>query len=81
MANRHARLSLIATAVTLAALLAACGPPPGPKSPVNDDTPSPKTSDGKTIGADDVPPSQKLEQGPKLDSRDGVKPAATPPHD
>jgi hypothetical protein len=33
------------------------------------------------IGADNVPPAQKLEESPKLDSNAGAKPAATPPHD
>jgi len=83
MNQRHARIRLIATAVTLAALLAACGSPASPpQSPINDtQPPTPRTSDGKIVGADEVPPAQKLEEGPKLDSRDGVKPAATPAHD
>ena len=83
MKERPARIPLIATAVTLALLLAACGSPASPpQSPTNDaQPPAPSTGDGKMIGADGVPPAQKLEEGPKLDSKDGVKPAATPPHD
>ncbi|HXK19701.1 MAG TPA: hypothetical protein VNG33_17945 [Polyangiaceae bacterium] len=83
MNQRLARIPLIATAVTLAALLAACGSPTNPpQTPTNDpQPPAPTTGDGKTIGADGVPPAQKLQEGPKLDSRDGVKPAATPAHD
>lgn len=68
-------------AVTLVALLAACGAPgKPPQSPVNDTQP-PSTSpgDGKVIGADGMSPSQKLEEGPTLGSQDGIKPAATPP--
>lgn len=68
-------------AATLLALLGACGAPgTPPQSPINDHQP-PATSpgDGKVIGADGVPPAQKLEEGPKLDTRDGVKPATTPP--
>jgi hypothetical protein len=76
---RQARIPFIA----IATLLAACGSPATPpQSPANDETrPPPTTSDGETLGADRVPPGQKLQQSPKLDSRDGVKPAATPPHD
>ena len=70
----------IATAVTLAALLAACGAPANPpQSPINDTRPpATTTSDGKVIGADEVSPGQKLEEGPKLDSRSGIEPAAKP---
>jgi len=83
MNQQQARISLIATALTLAALLAACGSPATPaQSPSNDSQSPPQTtSDGEAIGADRVPPGQKLEEGPKLDSKDGVKPAATPPHE
>ena len=82
MDQRQARIPLIATLVTLAALLAACGAPANPpQSPTNDTQPPVTTSDGKTIGADEMPPAQKLEQGPLLDSRDGAKPAATPAHE
>jgi hypothetical protein len=81
--TQPARISLIASAVTLAALLAACGSPANPpQSPINDaQPPAPRTGDGKMIGADEVSPAQKLEEGPQLNSREGVKPAATPPHD
>lgn len=49
-------------------------------SPSSERDPSaPTTSDGEVIGADRVPPNQKLEQGPRVDSSEGVKPAATPP--
>lgn len=83
MTSRQARIPVIATAVTLAALLSACASPAyPPQSPTNDTQPSsPTTSDGKPIGADEMPPAQKLEQGPLLDSRDGAKPAATPARD
>ena len=76
-------LSIAATAATLAALLAACGAPATPpQSPTNDaQPPATTTGDGKVVGADGVPPGQKLEEGPKLDSRDGFKPAATPPRE
>ena len=74
------RISYIATGVTLSVLLAACGSPATPpQSPSNDvQPPATTTGDGKVIGADQVPPAQKLEEGPQLDSRDGVKPAAAP---
>jgi len=83
MNQRQARISLIATALTLAALLAACGSPgTPPQSPSNESqSPPPTTSDGETIGADRIPPGQKLQEGPKLDSKDGLKPAATPPRE
>lgn len=67
-------------ALALLLVVGACGAPGNPpQSPVNDHQP-PATSpgDGKMIGADQVPPGQKLEEGPQLDTRDGVKPAATP---
>jgi hypothetical protein len=31
------------------------------------------------MGADNVSPAQKLDEGPQLDSQDGLKPAAQPP--
>jgi hypothetical protein len=70
-------------AVTIMTLLAACGAPASPpQSPINDaQPPATTTGDGKVIGADEIPPAQKLEQGPKLDSRDGLQPAQTPPHE
>ena len=75
------RITCIASAVTLATLVAACGSPATPpQSPSNDVQPPATTiGDGKVMGADQVPPGQKLQEGPKLDSRDGVKPATTPP--
>lgn len=68
------------SATAIATLLAACGAPAGaPQSPTNDvQPPATTTGDGEVVGADRVPPGQKLEEGPKLDTRDGVKPAATP---
>lgn len=83
MKQTQARIPQIVTAVTLAALLAACGSPANPpQSPTNDTPPPPlTTSDGKTIGADEVAPAQKLEQGLQFDSRDGAKPATTPARD
>jgi hypothetical protein len=70
----------ISTAVTLAALIAACGAPSNPpQSPITDTRPpATTTSDGTVIGADEVPPGQKLEEGPKLDSRNGIQPASKP---
>lgn len=73
----------VSPVLAAALLLAACGSPGNPpQSPTNDNTPpTTTTGDGKVLGADEVPPGQKLEQGPKLDSREGLKPAATPGHD
>lgn len=72
------RTSILATAV----LLSACGSPSPAQSPTNDVHPPATTpGDGKVIGADQVPPAEKLEQGPKLDTRDGIEPAATPAHE
>lgn len=62
-------------------LLVACGNPnsPPPGSPTNDvKPPITNTGDGEVMGADRVPPAQKLQEGPKLDSQDGLKPAAKP---
>lgn len=63
-------------------LLAACKSPQGPvpNSPTRDHEP-PATSpgDGEVIGADGVSPAQKLEEGPKIDSEEGVVPAGPPP--
>jgi hypothetical protein len=76
-------IARISIALTLGSVLAACGSPASPpQSPTNDAQP-PATSpgDGKVIGADQVSPAQKLEQGPTLDSRDGVEPAQTPPRE
>lgn len=66
----------------LALLLVACGNPnsPPPSSPTNDvQPPTTTTGNGEVMGADRVPPAQKLEEGPTLDSQDGLKPAAKPP--
>jgi hypothetical protein len=59
----------------------ACGSPPAsPKSPTNDnEPPATTTGNGEVMGADRVSPAKKLEEGPTLDSRDGVKPAEKPP--
>jgi hypothetical protein len=65
-----------------ALLLVACGNPNSapPTSPTNDvQPPTTTTGDGEVMGADRVPPGQKLEQGPRLDSQQGLKPAAKPP--
>jgi hypothetical protein len=55
-------------------------PPNNPPSPTRDHQP-PVTDpgDGEIIGADRVPPAQKLEEGPKIDSEKGPVPADTPP--
>jgi len=84
--TRVALASGMAPHISIAALLvvlAACGAPGNPvRSPSNaQQPPATTTSDGKVIGADGVPPGQKLEEGPRLDSRDGLKPAATPPRE
>jgi hypothetical protein len=65
-------------------LLSACKSPQGPvpRSPTHDNEP-PATSpgDGEVVGADKVPPAQKLEEGPKLDSERGAEPAREPGSD
>lgn len=60
-------------------VLSACGGPgAGARSPSNDyPPPAAETSDGEVVGADRVPPNQKLAESPKLGS-EGMKPAATP---
>ena len=65
----------------LVALLGACSSPSSPpKSPTNDvQPPATTTGNGEVMGADRVSPAQKLEEGVKLDSHEGVKPAAQPP--
>ncbi len=66
----------------LLALLGACAPPGAspPKSPTSDvQPPTTTTGNGEIMGADHVAPGQKLEEGVKLDSKDGLKPAAPPP--
>ena len=69
--------------VTLAALCGACRAPANPpQSPTNDtQPPTTTTGNGEVLGADRVPPASKLEQGPKLDSKDGIKPASKPSGD
>jgi hypothetical protein len=66
--------------LALSLLLGACGQPNGPtKSPTNDvQPPTTTTGNGEVMGADRVAPGQKLQEGPKLDSKDGIQPAATP---
>ena len=65
-------------------LSSACGNPNSapPSSPTNDvQPPTTTTGNGEVMGADRVPPAQKLEQSPKLDSQEGLKPAAQPGKD
>ena len=65
--------------LALPLLAMACGPSSPSKSPTNDVTPpTTNTGDGEVMGADRVPPGQKLDQGPKLDSNEGIKPAPKP---
>lgn len=65
--------------LSLALLVMACGPSSPSKSPTNDVTPpTTNTGDGEVMGADRVPPGQKLDEGPKLDSSEGIKPAPKP---
>jgi hypothetical protein len=65
--------------LALPLLVMACGPSSPSKSPTNDVTPpTTNTGDGEVMGADRVPPGQKLDQGPKLDSNEGIKPAPKP---
>ena len=68
------------SALALAALLGACAAPQtGPVAPTNDhQPPATTTGDGEVMGADRVSPAQKLEEGPKLDSDQGVVPAERP---
>jgi hypothetical protein len=71
----------VATGSFLACLLlGACAPRvTPPQSPTNDvQPPTTTTSDGEVVGADRVAPGQKLEEGPTLDSHEGLKPAAHP---
>lgn len=64
----------------LVALLGACSSPATPpKSPTNDvQPPATTTGSGEVMGADRVSPGQKLEEGVKVDSHEGVKAAAQP---
>jgi hypothetical protein len=60
-------------------LALACGPASPTKTPTHDVTPpTTNTGDGEVMGADRVAPGQKLEQGPQLDSREGLKAAPKP---
>lgn len=76
--------ALLASMCVVAVLLGACAPPQAtpPKSPTNDvQPPTTTTGNGEFMGADRVAPGQKLEEGPQINSREGVKPAARPPTD
>jgi hypothetical protein len=73
--------SLISRCLVVA-LLAACAPPNAtpPKSPGNDvQPPTTTTGNGEIMGADRVAPGQKLQEGVKVDSHEGIQPAAQPP--
>jgi hypothetical protein len=71
---------IVFSSLVVAVALCACGPAQPAASAGGGAEPSgPTTSDGEPIGADRVSPGQKLEQSPKLDANEGVKPAATPP--
>ena len=64
--------------------LAACAPAQNapPSSPSSSQQPPPaQGSDGEVIGADREAPSEKLDQGVSVDSKQGVKPAARPTTD
>ena len=71
------------TRVLMATMALGCGAPAtAPKSPTNDaEPPATTTGNGEVMGADGVSPAQKMEQGPKIDSHDGVQPAPKPPSD
>ena len=77
------RIIAMTALVTLAAQGGACRAPANPpQSPTNDtQPPTTTTGNGEVLGADRVPPATKLEEGPKLDSKDGLKPAAKPSGD
>jgi hypothetical protein len=67
---------------SLGVALCGCATPQAaaPATPNNQpELAGPTTSDGEPIGADRQAPGKKLEQGPALDSNQGVKPSATPP--
>ena len=66
----------------LVALIGACTPSSASptRSPSNDfEPPATTTGNGEVMGADRVPPGQKLQEGVKLDSQEGVQPAVQPP--
>ena len=74
--------ALIASMCAGAVMLGACAPPGAtpPKSPTNDvQPPTTTTGNGEIMGADREAPGQKLEEGPQITSREGVKPATQPP--
>jgi hypothetical protein len=62
-------------------LTAACGSPQGPvpTDPTHAQPPATSPGDGEVIGADGVPPGEKLDQGIKVDAVEGLKPADEPP--
>jgi|GEM_PF-6323692 len=64
----------------LVALLGACSSPATPpRSPTNDvQPPATTTGSGEVMGADHVSPAQKLEESVKVDSHEGITPAAQP---
>jgi len=71
---------LISLAAVIALLGACASPSNPPKSPTNDvQPPTTTTGDGEVMGADRVSPGQKLQEGLKVDSQEGVKPATQPP--
>jgi hypothetical protein len=75
-------LTRLATLSSVLSLASACASPQvAPAGPTGGerDPSTPTTSDGEVVGADRVPPNQKLEQGPRVDAKEGIKPAATPP--
>ena len=72
--------SVISLCALLAVLGACSSPATAPKSPTNDvQPPATTTGNGEVMGADRVSPAQKLEEGVKVDSHEGLKPAAQPP--
>ena len=65
--------------LTIALGLAACAPRTPAQPPTNDvQPPATEPGSGDVMGADQVPPAQKLEEGPKLDAGEGIKPAEKP---
>jgi hypothetical protein len=75
------KTQILGSFLVLASLLVACGNPNGapPASPNNDvQPPTTTTGNGEVMGADRVPPAQKLDEGPKLDAQEGLKPAKRP---
>ncbi|HEX7671129.1 MAG TPA: hypothetical protein VF395_16155, partial [Polyangiaceae bacterium] len=61
---------------------AGCAGAPGggaaPRSPSEEQSGA-QTSNGEVVGADQVPPGEKLETGPRVGSQ-GIVPAGQPPH-